>query len=94
MLQKQRGFQLSVGNNFAFASVLFITALLVGEVHAIFSANGKPDQKPIVSCSLALSRAKHWLLVFGSNSDRFIALFTSAMIGQDDCFGFGFTTLN
>ena len=30
---------------------------------------------------------------FASNSDWFIALFTCAVIGQSNYFGFGFTTL-
>ena len=39
------------------------------------------------------SRAWCQLLVFASSSDWLIGLFTIAVIGQSDYFGFGFTTL-
>ena len=46
--------------------------------------------KTIVSWSYAFSRAWHRLHVFASNSDWFIALFQSVVIGQDNIFGFRF----
>ena len=50
--------------------------------------------KTIVSWSHAFSRAFHRLHVFASNSDWYIALFPSVVIGQSNIFGFDFTTLN
>ena len=44
--------------------------------------------------SHVFSRAWRRLHAFASNSDWFIALFTSVVIGQSNYFGFGFTTLN
>ena len=40
------------------------------------------------------SRAWRRLHVFASNSDWFITLFASVVIGQSNYSGFGFTTLN
>ena len=42
----------------------------------------------------AFSRAWRQILVFASNSDWLVVLFTSVVIGQSNYFGFGFTTLN
>ena len=50
--------------------------------------------KPIVFWPHAFSRAWPQLHVFASNSDWFIALFTSVAFGQSISFGFGFTALN
>ena len=44
--------------------------------------------KPIVTCSHAFSRVWHQ---FSLNSDWFIALFESAVIGQSNLFGLGVT---
>ena len=45
-------------------------------------------------CLHVFSRAWRRLHVFASNSDWFIAPFTSVEIGQNNYFGFGFTTLD
>ena len=44
--------------------------------------------------SHAFSRALRRLHVFAWNSDWFIALFASVVIGQSDTFGFGFKALD
>ena len=50
--------------------------------------------KPTVTRSHVFSRAWRRLHVFALNSDWFIALFASVVIGQSNYFGFGFTTLD
>ena len=50
--------------------------------------------KPIMTWSHAFSRACRGLHVFALSSDWFLVLFLSVVIGQSDCFGFGFTTFN
>ena len=50
--------------------------------------------KPIVPRWHVFSRAWHRLHVFALDSDWFIALFASVVIGQNNYFGFGFTTFN
>ena len=59
-----------------------------------FLSQTEVEPKPILSCLHALSRAWRLLHVFASNSDWFIVLFTSFVIGQSGCFCFGFTILN
>ena len=54
--------------------------------HFLGQSEVKP--KPIVTCSHAFSRARRLLHVLASNSDWFIGLFTSALIGQSNSFGF------
>ena len=58
-----------------------------------FPNQSKP--KPIMTCSFAFSRAWRRLHAFASSSDWFIRLWmsTSLVIGQNDYFGDGFTTL-
>ena len=50
--------------------------------------------KPIVTWSLAFSRASGRLHVFTFSSDWPLVIFTFVLIGRCDYFGFGFTTLN
>ena len=54
----------------------------------------RSKSKPIVCWSHAFSRAWRYLHAFASSSDWFIALFTSVVIGQSNCLGLRFTTLN
>ena len=46
------------------------------------------------TCSRAFTRARCLLHVFASSAEWFIWLFTSAVFGQCNSFGFGFTTVN
>ena len=50
--------------------------------------------KPIAPLLHVFSCAWRRLNVFALNSDWFIALLAPVVIGQSNCFGFGFTTLN
>ena len=50
-------------------------------------------RKERFDCKTKISRAWRRLHIFVSSSDWFIAWFVSVVIGQSDCFGFGFTTL-
>ena len=50
--------------------------------------------KPIATCSHAFSRALRGLHVFASDCDWFVALFAAFVIGQNDYFASGFTTLS
>ena len=49
--------------------------------------------KPIASCTRDFSRASSKLQVISRNSDWFMALFASVVIGRSSYFGFGFTTV-
>ena len=70
---------MSVESNFVIALVLLYCALcLVNKTRATFSTNEKQNR------SHAFSRAWRRLHVFASNSDWFIALFTSVVIGQSN----------
>ena len=62
--------------------------------HFLSQWETKPKPKPIASCTRAFSRAWRRLQVITSVSDWFTELSSSLVIGQSNCFGFGFTTLN
>ena len=49
--------------------------------------------KPIAPCTRGFSRALSELQVISRNCDWFIALFVPVVIGQSNCFGFGFVTV-
>ena len=55
----------------------------------LFQTN-ETQPNPITTCSHAFSRAWCRFHEFASNSDWFIPLFTSVVIGQNNFFGFGF----
>ena len=60
--------------------------------HFLDQWEAKP--KPIAIWTRVFSRALRRSHVIALNSDWFIALFASVVIGQSNCFGFGFTVLN
>ena len=49
--------------------------------------------KPIAPCTCGFSRALSELQVIARNYDWFIALPAPVVIGQSNCFGFGFSTV-
>ena len=49
--------------------------------------------KPIVPCTRDFSRASSELQVIARNCDWFIPLFVPVVIGRNNCFGFGFSTV-
>ena len=48
---------------------------------------------PIAPCTREFSRASSELQVIARNCDWFMALFVPVVIGQSNCFGFGFSTV-
>ena len=60
--------------------------------HSVIESEMKP--KPIVTRLHMFSRASCQLHVFPLKFDWFSGLSVSFVIGQDDSFGFGFSTLN
>ena len=63
--------------------------------YGLYSVIGSQNSRhlPIVPRSHAFSRAWRLSHVFALNSDWFIALFASVMIGQSNYLGFGFTNV-
>ena len=49
--------------------------------------------KTIAPCTRDFSRVLSELQVIARNCDWFIALFAPVVIGQSNCFGFGFSTV-
>ena len=81
-------FQLSAGSSFAIASVLHFYALGLAK---------KISRHFLIQTLAALHAFSHALRrshVFTSSSDWFIGLRTSVVIGKNDYFGFGLTTLS
>ena len=58
-----------------------------------FFSQWEAKPKPIAPCTGDFSRASRELQVIPRNSDWFMALFVPVMIGQSNCFGFGFSTV-
>ena len=66
---------------------------LAKKISRQFINQSEVKPKPIVACLYAFSRVWRRLHVFALSSDWFIGLSASAVIGQSNYFGFGFTTL-
>ena len=58
-----------------------------------FFNQSEAKPKPIAPCTCDFCRASSEFQVIARNSDRFMALFVSVVIGQSDYFGFGFSTV-
>ena len=58
------------------------------------STKREAKPKPIAECARVISRAWRQIHANISNSDWFTELSGSLVIGQSDCFGFDFTTLD
>ena len=78
----------------AFALVLLYVAVIGCQNSRHFFNQWEAKPKLIVTCTHVFSRALRRSRAIASKSDWLIALFVSAVIGESNCFGFGFTTLN
>ena len=87
-----------VSRNFLIALVRIATLCdwLIEILHPCIINQSEVKPKPIMTYSHAFSRACCRLHVFALNSDWFVGLSSSVLIGQrvgqSDCFGFGFVT--
>ena len=80
-----------IRDRFGFASLSSLIGLKVSR-HLLNQSDAK--RKPTASWPLAFSRASRSLLVLTVSSDRLLVMFSFAVIGRCDSFGFGFTPLN
>ena len=53
----------------------------------------QPKPKPTTPCTCHFSHASRELQVIARNYDWFITLSAPVVIGQSNCFGFGFSTV-
>lgn len=75
--------------------ICFGSALLCSAFGQQNSHQCEARPKPITTCMHIFSHTWRWLHVIVINSDLLIVLFWSVVIGWiDDCFNFGFGTLN
>ena len=73
---------------------LRLLRLMIGlNVLCKFFSQKEAKQKPIALFTHDFSHASSKLLVLSRNSDWFMALFASVLIGLSSYFGFGFTTV-
>ena len=86
----RNGMSKLIRDRFGFASLSSLIGLKVSR--HLNQSDAK--RKPTASWPLAFSRASRSLLVLTVSSDRLLVMFSFAVIGRCDSFGFGFTPLN
>ena len=87
----RNGMSKLIRDRFGFASLSSLIGLKVSR-HLLNQSDAKRNLT--ASWPLAFSRASRSLLVLTVSSDRLLVMFSFALIGKCDFFGFGFTTLN